>query len=240
MTSFESQRATEKNERLTIAIDGPAAAGKSTLAKLLAQRLGYLHLDTGAMYRAVGWKAQKMGIDLADAERVTEIARATKIRLIPTSEGDNRVIADGEDVTTPIRAAQAGEWASRVSALPGVRRVLVAQQRQMGSGGGVVAEGRDMQTVVFPAAEVKIFLTAPTKERARRRFLELKSKGIEADLEKIEAEMGKRDQRDSTRADSPLRPAPEAITVDTEGKGIEEVLSEVLEIVSRAKKRQAR
>ena len=223
-----------QEKRLIIAIDGPAAGGKSTLAKLLARRLGYLHLDTGAMYRAVGWKAQQEKIPLDDAEKVTELARKMEIRLRVDQHGENRVFADGQDITLEIRSSEAGEWASQVSALPGVRRVLVSQQRKLGAGGGIVAEGRDMQTVVFPRAEVKIFITASVRERARRRYAELKAKGTPADLDEIEQEMQKRDERDSTRADSPMRSAPEAIIVDTDGKTVEEVLNELLAIVHLA------
>ncbi|NIM06348.1 MAG: (d)CMP kinase, partial [Armatimonadetes bacterium] len=160
---LNNQNSNAPSRRFIIAIDGPAAAGKTTLARLLSQRLGYVHLDTGAMYRAVGWKANKIGIPLNDPERVTEIARTIKIRFTTEAAG-NRIIVDSEDVTGKIRSSRAGEWASRVSAISGVRRALVAQQRKMGANGGVVVEGRDIQTVVFPQADVKIFLTASVEE----------------------------------------------------------------------------
>jgi CMP/dCMP kinase len=226
--------AKSKAKRLIVAIDGPAAAGKSTLAKTLARRLGYFHLDTGAMYRAVGWKANQLGVALDDEAAVTAIAQEIKIAFEPGENGESRVIADGTDITQAIRNETAGEWASRVSALSGVRKAMVALQRQLGEEGGVVAEGRDMQTVVFPHAEVKIFLTASVEERAQRRYLEMKAKGAAADLEQIKREMAQRDHRDATRADSPLCPAPEAIIVDTDHKSIELVVAEVLEIVKQA------
>jgi cytidylate kinase len=231
MTHPLSSNPQPRKGNLIIAIDGPSAAGKTTLAKLLAERLGYLHLDTGAMYRAVGWKASKTGVPFDDVEQITEIAKNIKIRFSLRQEGENRVIADGQDVTTDIRSPQAGEWASRVSAIPGVRRAMVALQRQAGAGGGIVAEGRDMQTVVFPNAEVKIFLIASVRERALRRYKEFKEKGMAANLEEIERDMQKRDERDSTRADSPLKAAPDAVLLDTDGKSIDEVVAEVMGIV---------
>lgn len=220
-------------KRIVIAIDGPSAAGKTTLAKGVARELGYTHLDTGAMYRAVGWKVMKEGVRFSDTERVIEIARSARIRLIPHEEGNIRVVVDGEDVTAEIRAPQAGEWASRVSAISGVRRAMVAQQRHMGKEGGVVAEGRDIQTVVFPHAEVKIFLTASVEERAKRRFLELQKKGTATDLAEIKREIETRDHRDSTRDDSPLKAAEDAYHLDTDGKTADQVLAEVLAVVHR-------
>jgi len=231
MTHPLSSNPQPRKGNLIIAIDGPSAAGKTTLAKLLAERLGYLHLDTGAMYRTVGWKASKTGVPFDDVEQITEIAKNIKIRFSLRQEGENRVIADGQDVTTDIRSPQAGEWASRVSAIPGVRRAMVALQRQAGAGGGIVAEGRDMQTVVFPNAEVKIFLIASVRARALRRYKEFKEKGMAANLEEIERDMQKRDERDATRADSPLKAAPDAVLLDTDGKSIDEVVAEVIGIV---------
>jgi cytidylate kinase len=226
-------------KRLVIAIDGPAAAGKSTLAKMLARRLGYFHLDTGAMYRAVGWKATQLGVPLNDDEAVTEIARNIKISFGPGPNGEHRVIADDTDISEAIRSETAGEWASQVSAIPGVRKALVELQRKLGEQGGVVAEGRDMQTVVFPNAEVKIFLTASVEERAKRRHRELQGKGEKTDREQLTREMEQRDHRDSTRADSPLRPAPEAIIVDTDRKSIEQVVAEVSAITRQAAETKA-
>jgi CMP/dCMP kinase len=229
----DMEQTPHSHRRMVIAIDGPSAAGKTTLAKSVAKKLGYIHLDTGAMYRAVGWKVMKEGVRFSDTARVIEIARNTKVRLIHHEEGENRVLADGEDVTGDIRAAQAGEWASRVSAITGVRRAMVALQRQMGAEGGVVAEGRDIQTVVFPHADVKVFLTASVDERAKRRFLELEKKGTTTDLEEIRREIETRDHRDSTREDSPLKAAPDAYHLNTDGKSAEMVLEEVLALVRK-------
>jgi cytidylate kinase len=232
-SQFSTLNSQPARKRLVIAIDGPAAAGKSTLAKMVARRLGYFHLDTGAMYRAVGWKANQLGVLMNDEAAVTAIAQEIKITFEPGGNGENRVIADAADISEAIRSEAAGEWASQVSAIPGVRKAMVELQRKLGEQ-GVVAEGRDMQTVVFPRAEVKIFLTASVEERAKRRYLEMKAKGEEADLEQIKQEMAQRDHRDSTRADSPLRPAPEAIIVDSDNKSVERVVAEVLEIVKQA------
>ena len=229
----ENRTKSKKGKGLVVAIDGPSAAGKSTLAKLVAKELDYLHLDTGAMYRAVGWKADRLQIPLHEGDKLAALARDLKIRFKCDADGRTRVIADGEDVTGKIRSRHAGELASRVSAVPGVRRAMVTLQRQMGACGGVVAEGRDMQTVVFPGADVKIFLTASVAERSRRRQLELQQKGIEVGLAEIESEIEKRDRRDSTRADSPLRAAPDAHIVDTDKKTTEKVLDETLKIVAR-------
>jgi len=225
-------------KRLIVAIDGPAAAGKSTLAKMVARRLGYFHLDTGAMYRAVGWRANQLGVLLNDEEAVTAIAREIKISFEPGNNGENRVMADTTDISEAIRSEAAGEWASQVSAISGVRKAMVALQRRLGEQGGVVAEGRDMQTVVFPHAEVKIFLTASVEERAKRRCLEMQAKGEAADLVQIKQEMAQRDHRDSTRADSPLRPAPEALIVDSDNKTLDQVVAEVLEIIKQVESTQ--
>jgi cytidylate kinase len=218
-------------KQMIIAIDGPSAAGKSTLAKLVARRMGYIHLDTGAMYRAVGWKARQLGINFADGERVIQLARDIRIDFARGEEGENHILADGEDVTVDIRGSQVGDWASRVSAIPGVRRAMVARQRQLGADGGVVAEGRDIQTVVFPHAEVKIFLTASVEERALRRFLELQLRGTATDMAEVKREIQQRDLRDANRTDSPLCAAADAHHINTDHKTIEQVVAEVLEII---------
>jgi cytidylate kinase len=226
-------------EKISIAIDGPAGAGKSTIAKLLALRLGLQYVDTGAMYRAVGLKALRLGVSPEDEARLSEIAAAThfSFRVETPSPGEliNRVFADGEEVTEEIRRPEVGGMASKVSTVSGVRRVLVAGQKKMGAAGGVVMEGRDIGNVVLPAAEVKIFLTASAEERARRRFLELEEKGMPQPYEKVLADIRERDERDCTRADSPLCPAPGCVTVDTDGKSIEQVVAEISGIAEAIK-----
>ncbi|GIU75091.1 MAG: cytidylate kinase [Bryobacteraceae bacterium] len=212
---------------VTIAIDGPAGAGKSTLARRLAERLGYLYIDTGAMYRAIALWAKRLGVSWDDAPRLEQLARESRIELA----SGGRVILNGEDVSEAIRDPDISEGASRVSAIPGVRRALVAKQQQMGREASVVMEGRDIGTVVFPQAEVKIFLDATPEERARRRLKDLAARGIEADFAAVLAEMKRRDERDSTRADSPLRQAPDAIYVDSTGMSEDEVEQALLKIV---------
>jgi len=217
--------------RPCIAIDGPVGAGKSTIARLVAGRLGFSYIDSGAMYRALAWAARRQGIRPAETERVLGLLGGLRIRLEPQPEGANRVLVDDHDVTDEIRTQEIGELASQLSEIPGVRRRMVALQQEMAQAGGVVMEGRDIQTVVLPDAEVKIFLTAPAEERARRRLLELQARRHTASFEAVLAEITGRDQRDSTRADSPLRPAPDAVNVDTGGLTIEQVVERVLEIV---------
>jgi cytidylate kinase len=217
-----------------IAIDGPVGAGKSTIAKLVARELGYTYVDSGAMYRALAWAAQTQGIPPHEQAQVAEFVRNTTIELRPRPDGVNEVVVNGRDVTREIRMPEIGQLASRLSAMTPVRRRMVTLQQQMARAGGVVMEGRDIQTVVLPDAEVKIFLTAPAEERARRRWLELRGRGVEADLNQVLAEVQARDERDSTRADSPLQPAPDAVHVDAGGRTIEQVVARVLAIVREA------
>jgi len=212
---------------ITIAIDGPAGAGKSTLARRLAGRLGFLYIDTGAMYRAVALWARRLGVAWDDAARLEQLARESRIELGP----DGRVSLNGEDVSEAIRDPEISEGASRVSAIPGVRRALVEKQQEMGRQASVVMEGRDIGTVVFPEAEVKIYLDATPEERARRRMKDLAARGVAADFAQVLEEMKRRDQRDSTRADSPLRQAPDAIYVDSTGMSEDEVEQALLKIV---------
>ena len=212
---------------ITIAIDGPAGAGKSTLARRLAGRLGFLYIDTGAMYRAVALWARRLGVAWDDAARLEQLARESRIGLGP----DGRVSLNGEDVSDAIRDPEISEGASRVSAIPGVRRALVEKQQEMGRQASVVMEGRDIGTVVFPEAEVKIYLDATPEERARRRMKDLAARGVAADFAQVLEEMKRRDQRDSTRADSPLRQAPDAIYVDSTGMSEDEVEQVLLKIV---------
>jgi cytidylate kinase len=212
---------------ITIAIDGPAGAGKSTLARRLASRLGFLYIDTGAMYRAVALWARRAGVSWDDAHRLEQLARESRIELAP----EGRVLLNGEDVSEDIRDPEISEGASRVSAIPGVRRALVEKQQQMGRDSSVVMEGRDIGTVVFPNAEVKIYLDATPEERTRRRLKDLAARGAPADFHQVLAEIQRRDQRDSTRADSPLCQAPDAIYLDSTGMNEDEVEQALLKIV---------
>jgi len=217
--------------RPCVAIDGPVAAGKSTIARLVAQKLGYTYIDSGAMYRALAWAAERESIPAGDAAEACALLARTNLRLIPQPDGGNRVEVNGRDVTADIRTQQIGQLASRLSEIPAVRERMVARQQEMARGGGVVMEGRDIQTVVLPDAEVKIFLTASAQARARRRWLELEERGAPADLAQILAEIEERDERDSNRAHSPLRAAADAVKVDTSELSIEGVVAAVLEVV---------
>ena len=222
---------------LTIAIDGPAAAGKSTIGGLLAKRLGYLLLDTGAMYRGVTWVALEQGLDIADEEGVTAVARSIEMSITRPTVDDGRhytVLVDGDDVTWDIRRAEVDKNVSPVSAYPGVRQVLTEQQRRIAEQGGVVMLGRDIGTVVMPDADLKIFLDASPEERARRRYLELLERGEEADCAEILRDMKRRDRIDSSRAVAPLRAAEDAIRVDTDNLSVDEVLAMVERLVEEA------
>ncbi len=219
-----------------IAIDGPAGSGKSTLAKLVAVELGYIHIDTGALYRSVGWKALQEGLtaeSTAKAESIAQIgAFAEKINIeFRASESGSRVWIEGQDVSELIRTEEASRMASIVSAIPAVRSALLDQQRRMGGAGGAVMEGRDIGTVIFPDAEVKIFLTASESERAKRRQKELTGKGENADYETVLHDLRERDKNDSERAVAPLKKADDAKELDTSGLNIQEVLERIVEMV---------
>jgi cytidylate kinase len=221
----------------TIAIDGPAASGKSTIGGLLAQRLGYLYLDTGAMYRAVTWVALEGGVDIDDEEAVTALASDMEITITKPTVDDGRqytVFAEGKDVTWQIRRPEVDSHVSPVSAYSGVRQVLTEQQRRIGQRGRVVMIGRDIGTVVMPDADLKIYLDASPEERARRRYLELRERGDEADCGEILWAMRRRDRIDSGRAVAPLKAADDAIRVDTDNLSVEQVLQAVEEIVQEA------
>ncbi|HEX5707770.1 MAG TPA: (d)CMP kinase [Pyrinomonadaceae bacterium] len=216
---------------LIIAIDGPSGAGKSTLGRRLARELGLLYIDTGAMYRAVALAVTESGVSTADPEAVAEAARRAKIEL--TGDPDSlRVRLDGRDVTDEIRTEQVGHTASIVSAVGGVRRELVRRQREMGArGAGVVLDGRDIGTIVFPSADVKFFLTAVPEERAKRRYEEERARDQDQTFEDTLADITARDRRDSTRDDSPLAIADDAVVIDTTELSIEEVFQRMLEVV---------
>lgn len=211
-----------------IAIDGPVASGKSTLGRLLAQRLGYRFVDTGAMYRALTWRAIKLSIDLEDEEELSQLAANTKIEFAPP--GDN-VLIDGHDVTREIQDWEVEAGVSLVARVAGVRKVLVEQQRGLAQKGEIVMAGRDIGTTVLPHAELKVYLVASIEERARRRYLELVERGEAADYETILADLIRRDEIDSERPISPLQPAPEARIIDTDGLSADQVLSEILSMM---------
>lgn len=217
------------SRKLVIAIDGPAGSGKSTIAARLARKLGYVNLESGAMYRALALKAMEQNVPLDDAEALRQLAENTAIQLEPRGEG-NRVLLDGRDVSQRIREADVTAAASRVSVHPPVRQLMVARQRELGKDGGVVMEGRDIGTAVFPNAEVKVFLDADESIRAERRLRQDGSRSGE-EKPKVLAELADRDQRDRTRSASPLVPAPDAVILDTTYKSIDEVVEEVEKIV---------
>jgi CMP/dCMP kinase len=212
---------------LIIAIDGPSGAGKSTLAKRLAKELEFVYLDTGAMYRALALKVLRQGIDLADDARLMELIGATGIDL-NERRGNLEVLLDGDDVATEIRTPEVSQMASRVSALRMVRARMLELQREMGRRGNVVAEGRDIGTVIFPEAEVKIFLDASVSERARRRYDELIASGRAVDLDQTLREIEERDRRDSERDVAPLRKAEDAVMIDSSRATADEVAAIVL------------
>lgn len=218
-----------------IAIDGPAASGKSTLAKMIADRLGYLFFDTGVMYRAITWVVLERGVSPDDEEQVTRMAEQVPIDVAPPSLKDGRaydIWVDGQDITWAIRQPEVDANVSVVSAYPGVRKALTALQRQIGMRGRVVMVGRDIGTVVLPEAEVKIYLDASVEERARRRYLELTARGEQVDFDEILDAMRQRDEIDSTRKVAPLRPAEDALIVDSDGKTLDEVFDEVMRILA--------
>ena len=218
----------EPSRRVVIAIDGPAGAGKSSLARRLAERLGFTYIDSGAMYRAVALWAVRQNVDTVDMHRMEQLARAAQIELRPAGQ---RVLLNGEDVTEAIRAAEIGRLASVVAAIPGVRRALVEKQRALGARTSVIMEGRDIGTVVFPEADVKIFLDADPQERIRRRQRDFRQQSDAPPPETIAAQIRERDQRDRTRAEAPLTQAPDAHYVDSSGLSLDEVEEQILKLV---------
>jgi CMP/dCMP kinase len=220
-----------RSRGIVVAIDGPAGAGKSTVSREVARRLGYVYVDTGAMYRVVGWLARERGVDPDDGAALAAIASEVEIRFELRPDGTQRVFAGDRDVSEAIRAEDVGQWASKVSARPEVRERLVALQQEIGREGGVVLEGRDIGTVVFPDAERKFFLEASPDARAERRWRELHGKGRAVELADVIGEMRERDERDASRTHSPLRCATDAERIDSTTLEIENVVSRILERV---------
>ena len=220
-------------KEIVITIDGPAGAGKTTVSRTLADRLGYRYIDTGALYRAVALTASRKGVRSADDAALGKLCRGLELQYVQTESG-LRLLANGEDVTEKLRTPEVTMLASAVSARPVVRRYLLDVQRAIGRRKGAVVEGRDMGTVVFPNAEVKFYLDAAEKTRARRRFLELQSKS-QLNLAEVERDLRKRDTNDSTRSEAPLRPAVDAIRIDSTNMGIDEVVAVMLGYIERIK-----
>lgn len=218
------------NNKLTIAIDGPAGAGKSTVSKLVAQRLCLLYLDTGAMYRALTLKVVRNNIELSDTEEIIEIARNCKISF---ANGGKITLFDGEDVSEEIRSTEVENTISDVVKIPEVRNIMVKKQREIAQNRGIVAEGRDITTVVFPNAELKIYLTASVKTRAKRRYEELKEKGRDVNFDEIVQQIKRRDRKDREREYAPLKKADDAVLIDSTDMTPEEVVERIVKLVSR-------
>lgn len=216
------------NKKISIAIDGPAGSGKTTVAREVSRSLGYKYIDTGAMYRASAWKSLELQIPLDDEDAIATMAGEMSIDF---AEGDgSRIFVDGVDVSKAIRTPEVTRLSSPISAISGVRRHLVAQQRRLAGDGGVVMEGRDIGSVVLPDAELKVFLTASIEERARRRCAEMLASGMQADIDVIKSEIAERDHRDSTRSDSPLVKAEGAVEVDTDALSVDQVIERIVEL----------
>lgn len=216
-----------------LTIDGPSGSGKGTVSRLLAGRLGWHYLDSGAIYRAIGLVVADAGIDLGQVDVVAALARRTQVGFLSgDGGGEPRVIVDGEDLTERLRLEASGAVASTIAAIPAVRAALLDKQRSFRRPPGLVADGRDMGTVVFPDARTKVFLTASVEERVRRRHKQLKDKGVSLMLDDLLSEIRARDARDASRETAPLRPADDAICIDTTGLGIETVVARIVQLVA--------
>jgi len=221
-------------KRLTIAIDGPAGSGKGTIGFLLAERLGYFFVDTGAMYRALAWAALQAGISVGQEKELTKLAEQADINFMKTSGGDQqvyRVLINGRDVTDKIRSPEIDRNSSAISRYPGVRQAMVDLQRKLAEEGGIVMEGRDIGTVVLPNADIKFFVTASVEERARRRYTQRIKRGYNANYHDLIDELDKRDKDDSERVVGPLRMAKDAIVIDTTAMSVEQTIDKLLEII---------
>ncbi len=215
---------------MIVAIDGPAGSGKSTVAKIVAERLGFKYINTGAMYRAVAWKAHKNGFLLKDESAMARVAEELNIEFVP-NPGGQKILIDGEDVGAKLKGEEAGNGAATVASQPQVREILTNLQRKMGQEGKIVMEGRDIGTQVFPNADKKFFFQADPEERGRRRYKELLTKGESVDLQKIIDQIRKRDLEDMNRSVAPLIKAEDALLVDTTHLGIEEAVAKVIELI---------
>jgi cytidylate kinase len=213
-----------------IAIDGPAGAGKSTVARMLADRLGYIHIDTGAMYRSVAALALRQRCSPGDVPCLVRLARSAEIRFEP---GSRRVVVNGEDLTEEIRSQEVSDFTSQIAAVPEVRAALLEKQRLLAQNASIVMEGRDIGSVVLPGADLKVFLDAQPSERTRRRFLEIAGSGEEKSLETVASEIASRDHRDSTRAEAPLQRAEDALYMDSTGRTPEEMVEAIVEAAQR-------
>jgi len=222
---------------MIVAIDGPAGSGKTTTARSVAERLGFVHIDTGAMYRAATLQVLRDSVPLDDDSAIIATVHRIKIELKRTDDGVLRTLLNGEDVSFDIRTSQVDMHVSRVSEIARVRDEIVRQQRELGRNIDAVMEGRDIGTVVFPDAEVKVYLVASVEERAKRRQKELTLRGINHDLADVMADIQRRDQHDSTRAVAPLKPAPDATWIDTTSKSIDEQVDEVVKLVDEYRAR---
>ena len=227
-------------KRLIIAIDGPAGSGKSSIGDMLAERLGYVHISTGSIYRAIGWKAHQRGIPFADVPALMRLIDETTIEFRRNPDGSVAVVLDGSDVSHAITTNEAGMLASAVAAIPEVRAGLLALQRQAGKDGGVILDGRDIGTVVFPNADAKFYLDASAEARAKRRFLQLQEQRREANLEQLIQDIKKRDFDDSNRAVAPLCKADDAILIDSTDMSREEVVNTMQEYIDRLPDRAVR
>ncbi len=219
--------------RLVITVDGPAGAGKSTVSRILAKKLSYIYLDTGALYRAIAYQADREGLADAEESRLRELCEKTRIEFRPGKS--IRVIVNDVDVTDEIRAPEIGLLASSLSARAVVRKSLLFKQREIAGKGGVVAEGRDMGTVVFPWADVKFYLDASVEERAKRRCRELIGKGYAAIYDEVVQEISRRDRQDREREIAPLRPAEDAIIIDSTTEGIQEIVNKMMDLIKKSR-----
>ncbi|MEA1935472.1 MAG: (d)CMP kinase [Thermodesulfobacteriota bacterium] len=219
-------------KRLVITVDGPAGAGKSTVSKILARKLSYIYLDTGALYRAFACKVAEEGIPADDEKRLSGLCAGINVSLKSVNSNIS-ILVDDEDVTEKIRTQEIGMLASKVSAVPVVRKTLLSIQRETGKNGGIVAEGRDMGTVVFPDADFKFFLNASVSERSRRRFTELVEKGESANFEEVKRGLIMRDRQDSEREIAPLKPSKDSVVIDSTGMSITNVVEKMMKVIKK-------